>query len=37
MATRHKPDWILKNDADEFLEPSNPEYTLAEAVAQEDQ
>ena len=36
MAARHHPDWILKNDADEFLEPPQEDETLAQAIAQED-
>ena len=36
MAARHHPDWILKNDADEFLEPPQEDETLARAIAEED-
>jgi hypothetical protein len=36
MADRHRPDWILKNDADEFLEPPQEDETLARAIAEED-
>ncbi len=37
MAARHSPDWILANDADEFLEPREPGQTLYDAIAREDQ
>jgi glycosyltransferase involved in cell wall biosynthesis len=36
MAGGHHPDWILKNDADEFLEPPNSNETLVEAISEED-
>jgi glycosyltransferase involved in cell wall biosynthesis len=37
MAAKHSPDWIVYNDADEFLEPREPGQTLYEAIAREDQ
>jgi glycosyltransferase involved in cell wall biosynthesis len=36
MAAMHSPDWILLNDADEFLEPREPGQTLYDAIAMED-
>ena len=37
MAARHSPDWVVYNDADEFLEPREPGRTLYEAIARENQ
>jgi glycosyltransferase involved in cell wall biosynthesis len=36
MAARHSPDWILKNDADEFLEPREGGQTLLDAITAEE-
>jgi glycosyltransferase involved in cell wall biosynthesis len=36
MAARYSPDWILINDADEFLEPRESGATLRESIAVED-
>ena len=36
MAARHSADWIVYNDADEFLEPRQPGQTLYEAIVTED-
>jgi len=35
MAIKHNPDWILRNDADEFLESPIPDKTLHDAIARE--
>ena len=35
MAARHTPDWIVLNDADEFLEPRELRTTLHEAIVRE--
>jgi glycosyltransferase involved in cell wall biosynthesis len=37
MASVYFPDWILKNDADEFLEPREQGRTLLDAIVAEDQ
>ena len=37
MASAYFPDWILKNDADEFLESREQGRTLFDAIAAEDQ
>jgi glycosyltransferase involved in cell wall biosynthesis len=37
MAAKHLPDWIVYNDADEFLEPRQPGQTLHDAIATEGQ
>jgi glycosyltransferase involved in cell wall biosynthesis len=36
MAARHSPDWILKNDADEFLEAREAGQTLVDAITAEE-
>lgn len=36
MAARYSPDWILKNDADEFLEAREAGHMLLEAITTED-
>jgi glycosyltransferase involved in cell wall biosynthesis len=36
MARKYSPDWILHNDADEFLEPSGVGRTIREAIGRED-
>jgi glycosyltransferase involved in cell wall biosynthesis len=35
MASRYYPDWILSNDADEFLEAPNRRETLHDAISKE--
>jgi len=35
MASRHDADWILRNDADEFLQPPEADETLCAAIAKE--
>jgi glycosyltransferase involved in cell wall biosynthesis len=35
MARKYDPDWIIRNDADEFLEAPNSDMTLAEGIARE--
>ncbi len=36
MASKYNPDWILCNDADEFLEPPDTSETLHDAIIKED-
>jgi glycosyltransferase involved in cell wall biosynthesis len=36
LAYKYSPDWILRNDADEFLEPTSVTATLFEAIAADD-
>jgi glycosyltransferase involved in cell wall biosynthesis len=36
MAAKYTPDWIVCNDADEFLEPRELDQTLCDVIAAED-
>jgi len=37
MALEYSPDWVVKNDSDEFLESGISNMTLRDAIKQVDQ